>query len=118
VSVDQTVLAAIAAVVVIFIVVGIVRAASRRRAPSEDQFGAGGIREVAVGSPGVAKTDLRPSGVVLAAGEEWTATSADGASIEEGRRVRVVGQDGLTLIVSAEPQVSAVSPVPPVPGGE
>jgi len=118
VSVDQTVLAAIAAVVVIFIVVGIARAASRRRAASEDQFGAGGIREVAVGSPGVAKTDLRPSGVVLAAGEDWTATSADGASIEEGRRVRVVGQDGLTLIVSAEPQVPRASPVPPVPGGE
>jgi membrane-bound ClpP family serine protease len=100
---DQVLLGAIVAVVIIFIVVGAGRAVTRRRGSNEDEFGAGGVREVAIGERGVAKTELAPSGVVLAAGEDWTATSTDGARIEEGRPVRVVGQRGLTLIVAAEP---------------
>jgi membrane protein implicated in regulation of membrane protease activity len=100
---DQIVLGAIAAVVLILVIVGVVRAASRRRGANEDEFGAGGVREVALGTRGVAKTALAPSGVVLASGEQWTADSADGTSIEEGHPVRVVGQRGLTLIVEAEP---------------
>jgi len=102
VNADQIVLAAIVGVVVILVVVGVVRAASRRRAASEDAFGAGGRSDVAIGTTGVAKTALAPSGVVLAAGEQWTANSADGSSIEEGQRIRVVGQDGLTLLVAAD----------------
>ena len=101
-TIDQVVLGAIVAGVVIFVVVGVARAASRRRGANEDAFGAGGVREVAIGERGVAKTALAPSGVVLAAGEEWTATSTDGARIEQGRPVRVVGQRGLTLIVAPE----------------
>ena len=42
---------------------------------------------------------LVPDGTVYAAGEEWTARSADGAALERGTPVRVVGHDGLTLIV-------------------
>ena len=102
-TIDQVVLGAIVAGVVIFVVVGVARAASRRRGANEDAFGAGGVREVAIGERGVAKTALAPAGVVLAAGEEWTATSTDGARIEQGRPVRVVGQRGLTLIVAPEP---------------
>jgi membrane-bound serine protease (ClpP class) len=102
VTIEQIVLGAIGAVVLIFVVVGIGRAASRRRAASEDAFGAGGRSQVAIGTTGVAKTALAPSGVVLAAGEQWTASSADGSSIKEGQRIRVVGQDGLTLLVAAD----------------
>ena len=100
---DQIVIGAIAAVVLILVVVGLGRAMSRRPGANEDDFGAGGRREVSLGTRGVAKTDLTPMGVVLAAGEEWTANSASGARIESGQRIRVVGQDGLTLIVDVEP---------------
>jgi membrane-bound serine protease (ClpP class) len=102
VTADQIVLAAIGGVLLILVVVGIGRAVSRRRAASEDAFGAGGQSQVAIGTTGVAKTALAPSGVVLAAGEQWTAKSADGSSIEEGQRIRVVGQNGLTLVVAAD----------------
>ena len=53
---------------------------------------------------------LEPLGSVYAAGEEWTRPeSADGRPPgARARRVRVVGQDGLTLIV--EPVEPAGSP--------
>lgn len=100
---DQVLIGAIAAVVLILIAVGVGRAAARRRGANEDDFGAGGKSQVPLGTRGVTKTVLAPAGVVLAAGEQWTATSANGTRIESGQRVRVVGQDGLTLIVDAEP---------------
>jgi membrane-bound serine protease (ClpP class) len=103
VNTDQVLIGAIAAVVLILIAVGVGRAMVRRRGANEDDFGAGGKRQVPLGTRGVAKTALAPSGVVLAAGEQWTANSASGARIEPGQRVRVVGQDGLTLIVDVEP---------------
>jgi membrane-bound ClpP family serine protease len=103
---DQIVIGAIAAVVLILVVVGIGRAVSRRRGPNEDDFGAGGVSQVPIGTVGVTKTVLAPSGVVLARGEQWTANSASGERIESGQRVRVVGQAGLTLIVAAEPGVA------------
>ena len=106
---DQVVVGAIAAVILILVVVGIGRAASRRRGANEDEFGAGGRRQVPSGTAGVAKTVLAPSGVVLAAGEEWTASSAHRTRIEPGQRVRVVGQEGLTLIVEVEPAASPAS---------
>ena len=82
----------------ILVIVGVGRVVTRRRGANEDAFGAGGVAARSpVGTLGVAKTDLAPSGVVLAAGEQWTASSAGGTRIESGRRVRVVGQDGLTL---------------------
>jgi membrane-bound serine protease (ClpP class) len=42
---------------------------------------------------------LDPLGSVYAAGEEWSARSADDRPLERGTPVRVVRQDGLTLIV-------------------
>lgn len=99
---DQILPGAILAVIVILIVVGMVRVAQRRRGANEDAFGAGGVSTVEVGTRGVAKTDLAPSGVVRVVSEEWTARSADGGVVAEGTRVRVVRQDGLTLIVEPE----------------
>jgi membrane-bound serine protease (ClpP class) len=65
-------------------------------------FGAGGSSIVPAGSDALVKTRLAPLGVVYAVGEEWTARSDSGAGIEPGAHVRVVGQEGLTLIVDAE----------------
>lgn len=65
-------------------------------------FGAGGTTAVAVGTRGVARTDLTPRGTVRAAGEEWSARSASGETITAGDRVHIVSQEGLTLVVAAE----------------
>ena len=103
---DQILPSAIVAVIVILVIVGVVRAAQRRRGANEDAFGAGGVPDVAVGTRGVAKTDLAPSGVVRVVSEEWTARSANDTLIAEGTAVRVVRHDGLTLIVEPEPGVA------------
>ena len=100
---DQILPAAIVVVIVIFIIVALVRIVTRRPGANEDAFGAGGTSQVAVGTRGVAKTDLAPSGVVLVVSEQWTARSRNGETIASGRTVRVVSQDGLTLIVESEP---------------
>jgi membrane-bound serine protease (ClpP class) len=71
-------------------------------------FGAGGSSLVPAGSDGIAKTSLSPMGVVYTAGEEWTARSSSGAAIPSGADVRVVGQDGLTLIVEPGPGAGSV----------
>ena len=100
---DQIIVGAIVAVIVILVIVGVVRAASRQRGANEDAFGAGGVPDVEVGTRGVAKTDLAPSGVVRVVSEEWSARSANGTLIAEGTAVRVVRHDGLTLIVEPQP---------------
>jgi membrane-bound serine protease (ClpP class) len=71
-------------------------------------FGAGGSSRVPAGSEGFAKTSLSPLGVVYTAGEEWTARSSSGADIPSGADIRVVGQDGLTLIVEPGPGAGSV----------
>jgi membrane-bound ClpP family serine protease len=101
VTIDQVILAAIVVVVLILIAVGLMRLVTRQRGANESAFGAGGVPHVAIGTAGVAKTLIHPSGVVLAAGEQWSANSASGARIEAGQPVRIVGQDGLTLLVEA-----------------
>jgi membrane protein implicated in regulation of membrane protease activity len=103
VTTDQALPAAIAFVVLLLIVVGVVRVAGRRRGRNEDAFGAGGTSSVPLGARGVARTTLAPSGVVYVVGEEWTARADRDVEIASGARVRVVGQDGLTLVVVAEP---------------
>jgi membrane-bound ClpP family serine protease len=107
VNTDQVLPAAVVAVVLILIVVAVARIVTRRRGANEDAFGAGGTNRVAVGTRGVAKTDLAPSGVVLVVGEQWTARTGTGGTIASGQAVRVVAQDGLTLIVEAEPSAGA-----------
>ncbi len=99
---DQVLPAAIVAVIAIFAIVGVVRIIRRRREDA-NAFGAGGSSTVPVGTDGIARTAIARTGVVYAAGEEWTARSSDRSTIESGRSVRVVGQDGLILIVVATP---------------
>ena len=51
-----------------------------------------------VGAGGVAQTLIAPKGIAYAGGEAWSARSA-GPEIAAGSPVRVVGVDGLELIV-------------------
>ena len=108
-SADQIIPAAIVAVILILVIAAVVTAAGRRRGANEDQFGAGGVTKVPIGTTGVAKTALSPSGVVYLLGEQWTARSRTGTGIAEGAGVRVSGHDGLTLIVDVEQAAQTVA---------
>jgi membrane-bound ClpP family serine protease len=102
---DQVLPAAFVAVVLILVVIGVVRVATRQRGANEDAFGAGGITKVPLGTVGSVRTPLSPSGVVDLLGEQWTGRSRTGESIAPGRGVVVVGHDGLALIVDPAPPV-------------
>jgi membrane-bound serine protease (ClpP class) len=62
----------------------------------------GGLR---LGVAGEVRSPLNPLGSVLAAGEEWSARTADGRSLDRGTPIRVIKVDGLTLTV--EPDASS-----------
>jgi len=64
-----------------------------------------GGAHAAIGSLGEVRSPLSPVGSVLAAGEEWSARSADGRPLERGTHVRVTKVEGLTLTV--EPEASS-----------
>ncbi len=51
------------------------------------------------GAIGFVRSIVAPVGIVYAAGEEWTARSSDDRALTPGTPIRVVGQEGLTLIV-------------------
>ena len=53
--------------------------------------------ETLIGSIGSAVTDCKPTGTVRVRGEVWQARSDSGVGV--GQRVRVLGRDGLTLLV-------------------
>lgn len=68
------------------------------------------------GEEGVAVTDLAPRGEVRVRGEHWSAQAAHG-SIGAGTHVRVVGRDGLKLVVMPDPtQVGGQPMAPSMPG--
>jgi membrane-bound serine protease (ClpP class) len=60
---------------------------------------ADGTSPVPVDMPASVRSPLVPLGTVYAGGEEWSARSADGVAMDRGARVRVIGQDGLVLLV-------------------
>ncbi len=76
---------------------------TRRMTTAEGLIGAG----LPSNSLGEVRRPLTPLGSVYAGGEEWTARSADARPLERGTSVRVVGQEGLTLVV--EPADAAAS---------
>jgi membrane-bound serine protease (ClpP class) len=86
-------------VFLVLIVFGVLR--SRRI--GRGTFGAG--PHVALGAIGEVRSPLVPVGSVIAAGEEWSARSADGRPLDRGTPVRVVKVEGLTLTV--EPDASS-----------
>ncbi len=77
-----------------FIIIVLLRAAilaSRRKAVT----GAEGLMDAL----GVARTDLVPLGKIVVHGEIWDARAKDTSQVTAGRRVRVCGMEGLTLVV-------------------
>jgi membrane-bound serine protease (ClpP class) len=79
----------------------------RQSALATNPIGAGGQQVLPPGTLGEVRRPLSPVGSVYAAGEEWTARASDARLLERGTPVRVVSEEGLTLIVEpAEPQGS------------
>jgi membrane-bound ClpP family serine protease len=52
----------------------------------------------AIGSVGLAVTDLKPRGEIRVLGEFWQATAKEG-EIKTGEKVEVVGMEGMLLVV-------------------
>ena len=92
------VISATAAAFVALIVFGAIR--SRRVG-----LGIASRVHVATGATGEVRSPLSPIGSVIAAGEEWSAKTADGRSLERGTPIRVIKVEGLTLTV--EPDASS-----------
>jgi membrane-bound serine protease (ClpP class) len=53
----------------------------------------------AIGESGEVQAELAPLGTVYVCGETWTAKARDGSAMPRGTKVKVVGQEGLTLLV-------------------
>jgi len=58
---------------------------------------------VPVGTSGTVHRPLVPLGSIYAVGEEWSARAADDEPLERGTPVRVIGSDGLTVVVEPDP---------------
>jgi membrane-bound serine protease (ClpP class) len=127
VSVDVRIIALMTALTGFF-VVGIVYAAVKSRRMPQYEIGSGGLSQspVAIGTGASVRRTLAPEGTVYTAGEEWSARTADGATLERGTLVEVVGHDGMTLVVAplltnpagaAIPRTTADQPLAPR-GGE
>jgi membrane-bound serine protease (ClpP class) len=56
-----------------------------------------------IGEEGVAITQLAPEGKVQVHGEYWNAVARNGAPVEPGAKVRVIGIQGLQLAVKPDP---------------
>jgi membrane protein implicated in regulation of membrane protease activity len=57
-----------------------------------------GIDEI-VGQLGTVQADLAPIGTVYVGRETWSAKTEDGSHLARDQKVRVIRQEGLTLIV-------------------
>ena len=79
--------------------------ARRRTLAFAGAYGAGGVTLPPPGTPGVVRAAIDGVGIVYAAGEDWSARCVDGCILPQGAPVRVVGQEGLMLIV--EPATEA-----------
>ncbi|MBI4233294.1 MAG: nodulation protein NfeD [Chloroflexi bacterium] len=91
-QVDRRLIAGVASVVVlyfVFVIRAIVRARLRRPTVGTEDL---------IGKTAVARTPLRPEGMVFIGGERWTATCED-ALVEEGEEVVVRAVEGLRLRV-------------------
>ena len=69
-----------------------------RRQPAPVGLGLVGTDKV-VGMTGSVQADLSPVGTVYVGLESWSARTRDGANLSRGSKVKVVGQEGLILIV-------------------
>ena len=71
----------------------------RRTLAADAAYGAGGTWVVPPGTLGEVRMPLAPVGSVYAAGEEWSARTGDDSLVVRGTPVRVIREEGLTLIV-------------------
>jgi membrane-bound ClpP family serine protease len=96
-----------AVIVVITVTLGAIMALIVLGAIRSRRIGVGGglSGHVALGALGQVRSPLSPVGSVIAAGEEWTARTADGQSLARGTNIRVIKVEGLTLTV--EPDASS-----------
>jgi membrane-bound serine protease (ClpP class) len=78
----------------IFILYAVMR--SRRMAVAGDGLIGSGLAQNTLGE---VRRPLAPVGSVYAGGEEWSARSLDESPIQRGAQVKIVGQEGLTLVV-------------------
>jgi len=93
------------------IVVGILYAVMKQRRAPQLALGASNIDQlVPLGTDAPVRRTLSPEGTIYAMGEEWSARSADGSTLERGTPIQVVGHDGLTLIVQRATPVVADQP--------
>ena len=110
VSVAMPLIAVMTVTIAAFMALAVVTVVRTRRRSvlAEGAYGAGGSQVVPVGTTGEVRAPLAPIGSVYAAGEEWRARAADGRSLRRGTPVRVLGEEGLTLIVEpADPAGSS-----------
>jgi membrane-bound serine protease (ClpP class) len=84
----------------------VVWAAVRSRSMTSPSGIVGSAAHLPPGSIGVVRRPLEPLGSIHAAGEEWSARSADGRPLDRGVEVRVISTDGLTLLVEPSPPSS------------
>ena len=75
---------------------------TRRMAPGPGMIGV----PLGIGTSGVVRMPLDPLGSIYAAGEEWSARTADNEPLGRGAAVRVIGIEGLTAIVEPAPTSS------------
>ena len=92
---QPTIIAVVASTALFMGLVVVVAVRSRRMQGSPGTVGVA----VAQGTVGEVRTPLAPIGTVYAGGEEWSARTADEQVLQRGAHVRIVRQDGLTLIV-------------------
>jgi membrane-bound serine protease (ClpP class) len=96
------------------VVVGIVRVAirTRRMPPVNVGIASNHATPVARDTIGEVRRSLAPIGTVYAAGEEWSARAASGQAVPRGTQVRVLAQEGLTLVVEPAQEVLPTAPAP------
>ena len=85
------------------ILLALVVAAAVRSRGMASPVGLVGSSVLPPGAHGVVRRPLEPLGSIHAAGEEWTARSADDRPIERGTLVKVIAVDGLTVLVEPDP---------------
>jgi membrane-bound serine protease (ClpP class) len=112
VTVDVRVIA-VMTLLTALVMAGIAWAVIRTRRMPQYEIGKDGLTSspVAAGSEGVVRRTLTPVGTIRAAGEDWSARSLDGSTLERGTLVVVVGYEGMTLVVAPS---TAAQPGPAV----
>ena len=99
VEVATPIIVAMTLVTAAFMAIVVIAALRTHRVAPMAIGGTAGGPTLPLGTPAAVRRPLAPMGSVYAVGEEWTARTTTGEALERGTPVRVVGQEGLTLLV-------------------